>query len=136
MGVGFEVSNWYLTKRAMQNAADAAVIAAADNGGSNYDVEAKAVAAQYGFVNGSAKVTVTVSNKAVCPYTADVADGNTCYSVTITKCVPLYLSKVVGYKGDCTWAPKPAGTSVMKTMKAVLFLILLSSAAAGRGGIE
>ncbi len=101
MGVGFEVSNWYLTKRAMQNAADAAVIAAADNGGSNYDVEAKAVAVQYGFVNGSNKVTVTVSNTAVCPDPADVADGNTCYSVTITKCVPLYLSKVVGFKGDC-----------------------------------
>jgi Flp pilus assembly protein TadG len=27
MGVGFEITNWYMTQRAMQNAADAAVIA-------------------------------------------------------------------------------------------------------------
>jgi Flp pilus assembly protein TadG len=97
MGLGFEVSNWYMTKRAMQNAADAAVIAASTNGGSNYDVEAKAVAAQYGFDNGSNNVTVTASNTATCP-----AGGNTCYSVIITSLVPLYLSQVVGYLGDTT----------------------------------
>src|SRR6266852_329659 len=78
MGLGFEVSNWYMTKRAMQNAADAAAIAAAMNGTSNYDVEAKAVTAQYGYVNGSNNVTVTASNAAACP-----SGGNTCYSVTI-----------------------------------------------------
>jgi Flp pilus assembly protein TadG len=51
LGIGFEVSNWYMTGRNMQNAADAAALAAATNGGANYDVEAKAVAAQYGFVD-------------------------------------------------------------------------------------
>ena len=44
LGLGFEVSNWYLQTRAMLNAADSAAIAAATNAGSNYDVEAKAVA--------------------------------------------------------------------------------------------
>src|SRR6185437_7359321 len=88
LGLGFEVSNWYLQTRAMQNAADAAVIAAATNGGSNYDVEAKAVAAQYGFVDGTNNVTVTASNTAPCP-----AGGNTCYSATITGLAPLYLSQ-------------------------------------------
>src|ERR1035437_116814 len=97
LGLGFEVSNWYLQTRAMQNAADSAAIAAATNGGSNYDVEAKAVAAQYGFVNGTNNVTVSASNTATCP-----AGGNTCYSVTITGMVPLYLSQVVGYAGDKT----------------------------------
>jgi Flp pilus assembly protein TadG len=97
MGLGFEVSNWYMTKRAMQNAADSAAIAAAMNGTSNYDVEAKAVTAQYGYVNGSNNVTVTASNAAACP-----SGGNTCYSVTITGVVPLYLSQVVGYTGDTT----------------------------------
>ena len=53
MGSGFEVSNWYMRKHAMQNAADAATIAAATNGSSNYNMEAKAVAAQNGFVDGS-----------------------------------------------------------------------------------
>src|ERR1700722_3580754 len=51
LGLGFEVSNWYLQKHAMQNAADAATIAAATNASSNYATEAKAVAAQYGFVD-------------------------------------------------------------------------------------
>src|SRR5713226_6447462 len=59
LGFGFEISNWYLTTRGMQNAADAAAIAAATNGGSNYNVEAKAVAAKYGFVDGSNNITVT-----------------------------------------------------------------------------
>jgi Flp pilus assembly protein TadG len=84
LGLGFEISNWYLTKRAMQNAADAAVIAAAANGSSTYNSEALAVAAQYGFVNGSNNVTVTASNSAACP-----SGGNNCYSVTIGSVVPL-----------------------------------------------
>jgi Flp pilus assembly protein TadG len=97
MGLGFEVSHWYMSKRAMQNAADAAVIAAASNASSNYDVEGKAVAALYGFVDGQHNVTVTASNTATCP-----AGGNTCYSVTITGLDPLYLSQVVGYNGNIT----------------------------------
>ena len=76
LGIGFEVSNWYLTARGMQNAADAAALAAATNGGSNYDIEAKAVAAQYGFVNGTNNISVAVSNAAACP-----GGGNNCYSV-------------------------------------------------------
>src|SRR6478672_11140335 len=95
MGLGFEVSNWYMTVRGMQNAADAAVIAAATNGGSNYDVEAKAVAAQYGFVNGTNNISITVSNTAACP-----GGGNNCYSVTISGLMPLLVSQVVGYGGD------------------------------------
>ena len=57
VALGFEVSNWYMTARGMQNAADAAALAAATNGGANYDVEARAVAAQYGFVNGIGRST-------------------------------------------------------------------------------
>ena len=67
LGLGFEVSNWYMTKRAMQNAADAAALAAASNASSNYDVEAKAVAALYGYIDGRNNVTVTASNAATCP---------------------------------------------------------------------
>src|ERR1700694_1628980 len=67
LGIGFEVSNWYLTARGMQNAADAAAIAAATNAGSNYDVEAKAVAAQYGFVNGTNNISIAVSSGVACP---------------------------------------------------------------------
>jgi len=82
----------------MQNAADAAALAAATNGGANYDVEAKAVAAQYGFVDGANNITVTASKAAPCP------DGvnNDCYSVTISGAAPLLVSQVVGYQGDTT----------------------------------
>jgi Flp pilus assembly protein TadG len=97
IGLGFEVSNWYRVNRSMQNAADAAAIAAATNGRSNYDVEAKAVTAQYGFTDGTNHVTVVASNAAACP-----AGGNTCYSVTVTGLVPLFLSEVVGFKGTST----------------------------------
>ena len=43
-GLGFEISNWYLKTRSMQNAADAAAIAAAANGEDNYNTETAAVA--------------------------------------------------------------------------------------------
>jgi hypothetical protein len=86
-----------MTGRGMQNAADAAALAAATNGGANYDVEAKAVAAQYGFVDGANTITVAASNTATCP-----GGGNTCYRVTISGAVPLLVSQVVGYQGDTT----------------------------------
>jgi hypothetical protein len=86
-----------MTTRSMQNAADAAAIAAATNGGSNYDAEARAVAATYGFIDGANTVSVTVSNAAACP-----GGGNNCYSATISGAVPLLLSQVVGFKGDAT----------------------------------
>jgi hypothetical protein len=86
-----------MTGRGMQNAADAAALAAATNGGANYDVEAKAVAAQYGFVDGANTITVAASNTATCS-----GGGNTCYGVTISGAVPLLVSQVVGYQGDTT----------------------------------
>jgi len=102
MGLGFEVSNWYLTKRSMQNAADAATLAAAANGSTTYLAEAKAVAAKYGFVDGVGNVTVTATNAAACP-----SGGTTCYSVTITGLVPLYLSSIIGFRGDTTLSSHP-----------------------------
>jgi Flp pilus assembly protein TadG len=95
LALGFEVSNWYLITRGMQNAADASAMAAAINNGANYDVEARAVATQYGFVNGANNVVVAVSNTAACP-----GGGNTCYSVSISGYTPLFLSQIVGFRGD------------------------------------
>src|SRR5437016_8795802 len=45
VGLALDVGMWYRTNRALQNAADAAVIAAATNGTGTYQAEAKAVAA-------------------------------------------------------------------------------------------
>jgi Flp pilus assembly protein TadG len=94
IGLGVEVTNWYLIQRSMQNASDAAVLAATSNGGSNYDVEGKAVAAQLGWTHGVNNVTVTVQNNVACP-----SGGTTCYSATITNQVALFLAPVLGYGG-------------------------------------
>jgi Flp pilus assembly protein TadG len=98
LGLGFEITNWYLRTRSMQNAADAAAIAAAANASANYNVEAAAVAARYGYVNGTNNVTVTASNAAACP--ADPSITPPCYSVTISSVVPLFLTEVIGYTGN------------------------------------
>jgi len=98
LGLGMEVTNWYMRTRGMQNAADAAVIAAASNAMSNYNIEAAAVAANYGFVNGTNNVTVTATDSAACPADPDVTPP--CYKVTITSIVSLALVEVVGYKGN------------------------------------
>jgi Flp pilus assembly protein TadG len=103
LGVAFEVGNWYLITRAMQNAADSAAVAAATNGSTSYATEAAAVAAQYGYSNGINNVTVTASNTATCP-----SGGNTCYSVTITSQVALLVSQVIGYGGNATLNGAPA----------------------------
>jgi hypothetical protein len=97
MGLAAEVSYWRLHQRAMQNAADAAAIAAATNGGSTYVAEAQAVAAQYGFQNGAGNITVTVTNP-------NIASGcsSKCYTVSINDKLPLLLSKVVGFSGNTT----------------------------------
>jgi hypothetical protein len=108
-GLSFEGAHWYQSQRAMQNAADSAAIAASMNGGSTYAAEARAVTAQYGFTNGVNNVTVTVSNSATCP-----AGGSNCYSVSISKPIPLYLMPLVGYRGDTT-----AGGSRAKLISAL-----------------
>jgi hypothetical protein len=100
MAVGFEVSNWYMITRGMQNAADAAAVAAALNGGPTYVVEAQGVAATYGFVNGQNNVTVAVTNSAPCTPNPNLPSGATCYSATISGYTPLLMSQVVGYQGN------------------------------------
>ena len=103
LGLGFEASEWYLQTRYMQNAADAAAIAAATNGSSSYVAEARAVTKKYGFTNGTNNVTVLATvvapNTGLCPSSLN---GDNCYQVQITSMVPLWLSQVVGYAGDTT----------------------------------
>jgi len=135
IGLGFEVSNWYLTKHAMQNAADAAAIAAASNRSGNYDLEARAVAAQYGFINGVNTVTVAVSNTAACP-----AGGTNCYSVSISKNIPLYLARVVGYNGNATIgsnaAMNVASAAIATNASAPATFCILALATSGAPGID
>jgi Flp pilus assembly protein TadG len=97
LGVGAESTYWYLVQRDAQDAADAAVVAAATNTSSSYIAEGQAVTSAMGFTNGSSNVTVTVTNNATCP-----GIGGTCYEVTVSKIVPLQLAQLVGYRGDTT----------------------------------
>ncbi len=96
-GLAIEGGNWYMTKRAMQNAADAAALAAATNGGARYSNEALAVTRQYGFTDGSGNTTVAAANNAACP-----GGGSNCYQVTITRRVPQFFSGIVGFSGGAT----------------------------------
>jgi len=129
-GLGFEISNWYLRSRAMQNAADAAVMAAASNGEDNFNVEATAVAAHYGFVDGTDHVSVSVSNNTPCPEGTNATSP--CYSVTISSIVPLYLSQLVGFAGDLKSDGAPqklltsAAVAVQTTIQQPLCLLALS----------
>jgi Flp pilus assembly protein TadG len=132
MGLAAEVSYWHLNHRAMQNAADAAAIAAATNGGSSYAAEGKAVAAQYGFQDGTKNATVTVSNP-------NAAPGCTakCYSVAISEQLPLFLMQVVGYKGDTTVNGQPASTiaatSVATSATAYSYCLLALGSSGAQG---
>ena len=135
LGFGFEISNWYLKTRAMQNAADAAATAAASNGEDNYNLEAAAVAANYGFIDGTDNVSVTASNDATCP----AGDGINppCYSVTISSKVPLFLSQLVGYTGDTSLNGVPeklltsAAVAIQTTRQQPICLLTLSQSGQG-----
>ena len=103
VGLGVDVVGWYRTDRAMQNAADSAAVAAATNGTGTFANEAKAVAAQYGYVHGTNGITVTALNNQACP------DGQTdCYKVTVAMdTAPQFFSQVVGLP-----APPPVDLTV------------------------
>ena len=105
LGMATEGGSWYLITRAMQNAADSAVIAAATNGGnggSDFATEGASVASSYGFTNAVNNSTVTVpAQKTYSNVTACVSAPG-CYRVTITKNVQLYLMELVGYHGNTT----------------------------------
>jgi len=105
IGLGIDVIGWYRTDRALQNAADAAAIAAARNGTGSYDSEAKAVAASYGFNDGANGITVTPLNNQTCP------NGQTnCYLVTVAMAsAPQFFSQIVGLPAPAISSAAMAG---------------------------
>jgi Flp pilus assembly protein TadG len=134
MGLAAETSYWHLHHRAMQNAADAAAIAAATNGGANYATEGKAVAAHYGFTDGSGNISVAVTN----PATAPGCTAN-CYVVTVTDQVPLFLSQVVGYTGSTTVNGQRVTTvtaTAVATVNPAYSYCIVALAGSGAAGIS
>lgn len=119
-----ELGGMYYVQRSLQNAADAAALAAASNNnqtgtGTTPQIEARAAAKPYGYVNGQSNVTV-VAGSTVCP--PGVTAGSDCYEAIITDTFPLSFSRLVGFLGS-------GGTgSQLITARAV------ATAAGGPGG--
>jgi Flp pilus assembly protein TadG len=119
LAMGVEGSNWWLTQRSLQNAADTAALAAAENATTSaagsgsassysvagcsanpgdFDCEAVAAAGRAGYANGANNVVVYPQYlTSGCP-----GSTTTCYQVTVTKTVPLYLLPIVGFRGNTT----------------------------------
>jgi len=100
LGLATETGGWYVIHRGAQNAADAAVVAAAQNGlinpsGTTYITEARSVSANLGYANGGS-TTVTPVNGQACPAPGT---GSACYKVTVSRDVPINLIKILGYTG-------------------------------------
>ena len=139
MGLSAEVSYWYLHRRALQNAADAAAIAAATNASTSYAAEAKAVAAQYGFQDGVGNVVVTATNPSTAPGCPASPNGaSNCYVVTISDVVPLFFSQAIGYVGNATLNKKGAtslSATAVATSASTNSYCILALAGSGAQGI-
>lgn len=98
-----ELGGMQYVQRSMQNAADAAALAAASNNnqtgtGTTPQIEARAAARPYGYVNGQNSATVTATQLMACP--PGVVAGSTCYQAVVTSTFPLSFSRVVNFLGS------------------------------------
>lgn len=130
-GIAIEIVYWYMTQRSMQSAADSAAMAAATNAGDNFTDEAKAIAAQYGYVDGADSTTVTASNAASCP-----SGGSSCYSVSISKSVSLFLSSAVGFTGNGNGAADLSATATAERSTTEREYCILALADSGEEGLR
>ncbi len=150
LGMATEASSWFFAQRSMQAAADAAVMAAATNGCDAtqascvtaktpfYDAEARSVASRFGYVNGTADTTVSAINTATCPAPLT---GSNCYQVTITRLMPINLTRIVGFQGDAATDAGRAQTVMASAtaspkLKGTYCLLALASGGAGVEGIR
>ncbi|MNE02983.1 hypothetical protein D3C80_954690 [compost metagenome] len=113
LSLAIEGGNWYLTQRSMQHAADSAAIAAATNGDVGYAAEARAVSTRYGYSNGSNNTVVDAIDTAACPAPSTATN---CYRVTISRPIPLYLTRIVGFSGDTVVGGRSAQTVVAQAV--------------------
>jgi hypothetical protein len=90
--IATESGSWFTQERSQQNAADSGAIAAALKRATS---EGTTVASSYGYPTSTISSTMPS-----CP--SGALSGATCYRVAITRQVPVYLSKIVGYNGDAT----------------------------------
>jgi Flp pilus assembly protein TadG len=93
-GLGTEVGMWYVSKRTMHSAADSAAYSAAlanynGESKSQYTSEAKSITGNYGFVDGTGGVVVTVNSP---PATGNYTANAKAVEVIISQPQPLVLS--------------------------------------------
>jgi hypothetical protein len=101
LGIAVEASHIYVIQRSLQNAADAAALAAAANGTDTYALDAYAVSDRAGLVTGVKDTMVAAADNVPCPAPSTLTN---CYRVTITRKMPLYLVRAIGFSGDTTTA--------------------------------
>lgn len=97
VGLAIDLGVWYRQTRGMQNAADAAALAAAQDATSasrngktsTYSTTGSAAAAHYGFVNGGANNVSVHVTSVTCP-----GDSDTCYKATISQTAPQFFSAI------------------------------------------
>jgi hypothetical protein len=95
-GLGTDATLWFVAKRNLQGAADAAAFSASTAlaAGANstaFGNAAKAVAAQYGFTNGVNGVSVTVNNP---PLSGSYTSSSSAIEVLISQPQPLFFSSL------------------------------------------
>ena len=95
-GLGTEATLWYVAKRNMQGATDAAAFSAAtaEAAGQNstaFDAAANAVAKQYGFAAGTGGVTVAVNNP---PLSGNYTTNSEAIEVIVSQPQPMLFSQL------------------------------------------
>ena len=133
MGIATETGNWFAIERSAQNAADSAVIAAATNASGTkavaqqtYVTEGRSVATKFGFTNGANNTTVTVNYP---DNSVPAKCSSKCYAVTITRSVPVYLNRVIGWGASQTLVAK--AVAIGEIVPTSYCLVSLGSSGAG-----
>ncbi len=125
VGLAIDVGLWYRTTRAMQNAADAAAIAAARDGTSTFQNTGKAIAARYGFVDGTDGISIVILANQTCP-----SGSTSCYRATINDAAgPQFFSKVLGVPAPPLSSAAVVDSTAGGTLKQYCMLALAGSGA-------
>jgi hypothetical protein len=100
-GLGTEVAAWYTAKQTMQGATDAAAFTAvtaksAGASAAQFTTEARSIASNYGYANGTAGVTVTVNNP---PLSGSYAGNSSAVEVIISQPQTPLISGVIMSSG-------------------------------------
>jgi Flp pilus assembly protein TadG len=121
LGLAAEGSNWMFTHRATQNAADSAVVGAANayesysacsaSSGTNCtdsgQNEGKAIATNFGFTDGVKNANVTINELVACPANVSASltaalGANSCFTAVVKQKMPLLLLNAFGFGGNTT----------------------------------